>query len=129
MKWETQTMKVTYHLESDILYIYPKKVNGPETLEQATENLETALLHVGETIKGLVAVMPNHYINAEVTRYYKTHIPNIPIALVADSFFKRMIGNFLLTLASPKRPTKLFSDEKEATAWVSLQIDVMSKVG
>jgi hypothetical protein len=92
-----------------------------ERLEHAKENVESSLEKAGDNLCGILAVMPHHYISAEVTRYYKNNVPNVPIAMVAHSFFQKMMGNFLLSMASPARPTKLFTSKEEGLEWLKVQ--------
>ena len=105
--------------DEDIAIVTPtSNFKGPETIQEARENV--ILLNEAVQKGGIAALiyLPTHYVNAEATRYYKTYAPNLPAALIADSFFKRMIGNFLLPLANPQRPIKLFSNREEALAWL-----------
>jgi hypothetical protein len=112
-------MNLNFNQEEGILTITPHlDFKGPETIELARENKELVLDRLGNDLKGALVYMPPFYINAEVTKYYKETIPNIPLALIADSFFKKMLGNFLLRLTSPSRPMRLFSSEEEAEVWL-----------
>tara|TARA_B100000378_G_scaffold278363_1_gene281334 strand:- start:164 stop:544 length:381 start_codon:yes stop_codon:yes gene_type:complete len=117
--------------DDGILKITPATdFKGPETIEQAQENIRSLHEKVDDLdkIKGTLAHMPSHYINAEATRHYKLHARMVPTAMIADSFFKRMIGNFMLVLSDPGRPVRLFSDEAEALEWLHQAIAKHEKV-
>jgi hypothetical protein len=119
MKWETTTMRLHFSEATGVLDIRPQEnFNDFETVTHAKENIEEGLMRVGDAAKAIVVEMPNHYVNAEVTRYYRNNMPDMPIALVADSYFKRMIGNFILSLDTQGRPTKLFKSFDEAHNWI-----------
>lgn len=113
------TTTMTLHLGEDgIITVTPTDFTGSEELMHAKENFN-AMFDIGlENIKGALANLPNHYISTKVTKFYKENVPMVPIALIGDSFFKKMLGNFLLVLASPMRPTKVFSNEEEAKIWL-----------
>lgn len=40
------------------------------------------------------------------------------MALLVGSSFGRMIGNLYMAVSPPRFPTRLFTDEDEATAWL-----------
>ncbi len=116
-------MHLDYNEEEDILTVRPVETfKGPETEIQSKENTDSVISRVGTTLKGCLAFLPSHYINARATRHYRNTLPDNPIALVGDSFFKKMIGNFLLSFADSKRPMKIFTNEEEALQWLKDQI-------
>lgn len=126
LNWTTTSMRLSFNEEKGLLIIRPHEgFRQAETLEHARENIEISLELVGSyaNIKGILAFMPDHYINVEITRYYKQNVPNVPIAMVGDSFFKKMIGNFLMILNSPDRPIRLFTNEEEALLWLENKIN------
>lgn len=91
------------------------------TVAHAEENVQ-ALSTFGNALKGFIAYMPDAYVCVAVVSYYKKNAPNIPMALVADSVFKRMIGSFMLKLGTQNRPVKLFTDDEEAIQWLRTKI-------
>jgi len=123
MKRSTQTMHFEFDNKSGILTIKPvESFKGPETEEQAKENVDKVNEFWKDSLKGMLAYLPQHYINVQATAYYKQNAPKVPLALIGDSFFKKMIGNFLLSLGSSTRPTKLFTTLKEADQWLNDQV-------
>lgn len=127
MKWSTTSMEFFFDEESGILTITPPEgFSGPETMEHAQENLKQAGL-MGDELKGILAYLPNHYVNVKITRFYRQNAPNIPVALLleGESFFKKMMGNFFLSLDSGVRPTRIFTSEGEALEWLK---EKMAKV-
>jgi uncharacterized protein YuzE len=124
MKWETTSMRLGYDNLTDILYIHPQEsYEGAEKLEHAQENIASITEKVGDIVKGVMVFLPNHYINAEVTLYYKKNVPEVPMALIENSPFKRMLGRMVLSVASPKRPLKIFDNEDQAYEWLIKQIE------
>ncbi len=118
MKWTTTAMQVDLNDEG-ILVVHPVEgFKGPETLEIAKENLASLTEDRLKKLKAALFHLPPYYVNAEATRYYGNSSLNFPVALVGDSFIKVMVGKFLLSLKSSKRPIKIFSNEKEGLEWL-----------
>jgi hypothetical protein len=129
MNWETRSMALRYDVTENILYISPPdSFKGPEQKEHAEENITSILSKAGDTVKGIMAYLPRHYISAEATLYYKKQTPDIPIALIEDSFFKRMLGNMIFSIGSSNRPLKMFGNDKDAYAWLTQKINTVSNV-
>lgn len=123
LKSQTTTMAFHFIPSVGILIINPPEgFKGPETIDDAKENLVMGVELSDGNLKGILAEMPNHYVNAETSLYYKKNVPDVPIALVANSSFKVMMGNFMLSLAKPKRPTALFKNTADAFEWLEQQI-------
>lgn len=117
-------MHVEFFEDQGIITVNPVEgFKGPEAIEHAKENLGEFETRLGNALKGALVFLPPFYINAEATRFYKKNGPNIPIVLVADSFFKRMIGNFLFSMINASRPIKLFAVEEEARTWLTEKIE------
>lgn len=118
MRWHTESMQFEL-LENGIVVITPPEgFTGPETIQHASENIASRDAHAGDKLKAILAHLPNHYVNAEATAYYKKNAPDVPIALVGSSALKTMVGNFMLKLTRPGRPMKLFTEEDEAMTWL-----------
>ena len=116
-------MVICFDPQKGILEIKPNEdFKGRESLEHAKENINTGFQMCGNNLKAVIAEMPSHYINAEVTLFYKKNVPNVPLAMIANSSFKVMIGNFLLSLGRPERPTALFKNHEDALEWVNQMI-------
>lgn len=119
LEWETTTMRLSLDMACGILTIKAhENFKRAETLEEAKHNIEMGIANAKADTKAILIEMPNHYVSAEVTRYYKNNTPNLPMALVANSFFKKMIGNFILSFDSPERPTRLFTDFESGKKWL-----------
>ena len=119
MKWQTTTMRGELN-DNGILTIWPKEeFKGPETIEQATENLVFLEEEIGiARVKAVMAYLPKHYINVAATRYYRENCPHFPIAFISDSSFKKMLGNMLLNIGNKSRPTRLFMNKEDASEWL-----------
>lgn len=122
MEWRTASMHLKLMDDGIVIITPPSDFEGPETLEHAHENVQTRDKYVGDKLKGILAHLPSHYVNAAATGYYKKEAPSVPIALVGNSTFKTMLGNFLLSVTKPGRPVKLFIDEDDAFAWLQEKI-------
>ncbi len=122
MKWTTESMLVELNESGLLIIAPPDNFKGPETLKHAEENIALFRKAMSDKVKGIMAFLPPHYVNTAATRYYRNNAPNVPIALIGDSFFKKMIGNFLLKIINTKRPVKLFTDEPEAWEWLKEEV-------
>lgn len=128
MKWETTSMRLFYDVLTDILYIHPQEsYKGAERLEHAQENITSLNQKVGDTVKGVMVYLPGHYISAQVTLYYKNNVPEVPMALIENSSFKRMLGRMVLSVASARRPLKIFNNEEQAYSWLTAQMQIRQK--
>ncbi len=63
------------------------------------------------------------YHSKEVREFYASremgdHIS--AMAVLVESFATKLIGNFFIRVNKPHFPTKLFTDEKEAIAWLKV---------
>lgn len=109
--------------DEGVIIVNPREgFKGPETLEIAKENLASLELNCKNDLKGGLFFLPPYYVNAEATLHYGKHAPMVPVALVGDSFIKVMVGKFLLSLITAKRPIKIFSTENEAWEWLRKKI-------
>lgn len=119
-------MNIQFTEEGIIIIHPPKDFKGPETVEHAKENVELIKSKFGDRVNGILAFLPDHYVNVEATRFYKINGPNVPAALIGSSFFKNMIGKFLLSMKSEDKPMKIFSDREPAYQWLLSQIKMAS---
>ena len=118
--WETKTMCFEFIEENGILIGRSNSsFKGPENVGQAQENLESMKSNTGSAMKAAVIHVPEHYIPVAVTNIYKESPFNVPIALIADTFFKRMQAKFLLALQRDSKPMKVFKDKEAALSWVN----------
>tara|TARA_R110000850_G_scaffold181226_1_gene306609 strand:+ start:226 stop:609 length:384 start_codon:yes stop_codon:yes gene_type:complete len=124
MEWRTTSMQFKLHVNGIVVITPPEDFAGPETLEHAIENIESRNEYAEGKLKAVLAHLPNHYVNTAATKYYKQETPDVPIALVGDSAFKTMIGNFMLKLVRPGRPIKLFTEEADAMTWLEQELGI-----
>lgn len=122
MKWSTTAMQIELNDEGIIIVHPVDGFKGPETLDIAKENLASLSENSSEKLKAALFHLPPYYVNTEATRYYRKNAPMVPVALVGNSFIKVMVGKFLLTLITPKRPMKIFSTELEGLIWLRKMI-------
>lgn len=116
--WRTRTMNLEFDEDEGIIFV--RRVDdftGPETLEHAQENIAQLPIFM-DRLRGAILHMPDHYLTASVTRYYGKNTPNIPVGVVANNRFRKILGNFILGLANTARPMKMFDQEEEALSWV-----------
>jgi hypothetical protein len=117
---ETRTTIQTL-LEPDYVHVLLKP--GVEvSLEDAVENSAATLELAGpRKIRVLVDTRPargierearTHFSDPEVRKY------TVAQALLIDSGPSRVMGNFFLGLNKPPFPTKLFTSEEKAEAWL-----------
>ena len=131
MTFSTTSMEVELTEDGILIITPPKGFKGPETLEHAKENINVLKTHFQEKLKGIMALLPEHYVNAKANAYYKENTPEVPIAMVGKSFLKKMIGNFFLSMMASNRPMKIFDDSTEAMNWLEEKIskNPINKVG
>ena len=120
---DTLSMEFTFDQEKGLLIIRPPdNFKETETPEHARLNLEHGIALAGNQLKGILAFMPRHYVNAAATSYYRRHTPEVPVAMVANNFLEKMIGSFMFSLKRTKRPLALFYNENEASKWLETQM-------
>lgn len=123
MDWCTETIRM--HLTDDgILIINPRDdFKGPARYEHVKINIDIMTNEIGSKAKGFLAYLPSYYIAADAHRYQRENMLNIPSAFVGDSFLKKMIGNFFVSLKTSSRPMKMFTNDKEAINWLKDKLD------
>ena len=116
-----RTKVATLAIHDDILRItiLPGAV---ETLETAMENVKAAAtLAGGKPMCLLVDVRELHYMDRLARGYYGSPLVAqyvIALAMLIDSPLSRALANFFLSFSKPPIPTRLFTNEGEATAWL-----------
>lgn len=108
-------------LEGDI--VVGRFLDGAEVqLDDARENLAaTARLHPGGAVPVLVDLRRVRSQTAEARAYFagaEGSRVSRAVALLVDSALSRIIGNFYLGFNRPGTPTRLFTSEDEARAWL-----------
>lgn len=101
----------------------PKDFKGRETLEHAQENIEIFNSIEPGLVRGIMGILPSHYIDSKATRYYKEFRPSLPVALISDSSIKTMMGNLLLAMSNSSAPMKLFSNKTDGMEWLLSKIN------
>ena len=94
-----------------------------ETLDTAKENIEAGVRISGGTKRPLLLDMSNiKSMNKEARDYYargdEREGCESAVALLVRSALSRMIGNFFMGLNKTNLPTRLFTDEDSAMAWL-----------
>lgn len=118
------SMDFAFDEEQGLLIITPPHdFSGNENVYHAKENLRQGLKLTDGKLKGILAHLPEHYVNAEATSYYKNHVPHVPIAMYGASFFQKLVGKFMLRLTSQNRPIRLFSGQAEAEKWLKEEME------
>lgn len=117
---ETRTTVMTLRAP-DFVHVLLKQ--GVEvSLQDACENSEATLQLAGDRkilvlvdtrpARGISREARTHFSDAQVRRH------TVAQALVIDSGPSRVMGNFFLGLNKPPFPTKLFTSEAKAEAWL-----------
>ena len=118
------TTTARINLNAQGLLIVRINDGAEQTLDDATENLAAAVSETGgkrrpllidiRTAKPLDADARHHYSGQTLVDRFSA------LALLVEaSPFGRMMGNVYLRVARPGIPTRLFSDETQATRWLN----------
>ena len=117
-----ETSVAIHERTKDGILISRVRKDGYETLEYAKENGAALMKLKGEDppMPLLVDFLHSKGQAAETRRYYAEESFKWAsrVALMVDSPVSRVIGNIYMGLNKPKVPTKLFSNEQEAIAWL-----------
>jgi hypothetical protein len=91
-------------------------------LEDAREAMEATWLVAGQRRRPVLVDMRHLGQQSRETRLYFVSEEAVSrysaVAILVGSPVSRVIGTFFLRLAAHQRPTRLFSDESEAVAWL-----------
>jgi len=119
---EIRTRSSLYSLRPDGLIIQVTLPNIAQTLDDAKENVAAFVrLAAGKKHPLLVDTRVIHSQAAGVREYYagpEAMEYTLAIAVLIGSGAGRVIGNLFLAVSAPKTPTRLFTDETEAIAWL-----------
>lgn len=118
MKLTSESMEAELNSDGILTISAPKDFKGRETLEHAQENIQMFASIEPGLVKGIIGLLPSHYIDSKATRYYKEFRPSLPVALISDSAIKTMMGNLLLAMSNNSAPMKLFSNKDDGMAWL-----------
>jgi hypothetical protein len=109
------------------------------TLEASAEVIRgmNALYASNQEPKGSLIVMPSFYIKKEVLKAYISNekMNYVALALVANSFSSKLIGNVLLAIRDRVKslknktvePSKVFKDRATAVKWLTEEIKKTQK--
>lgn len=116
----TRTTKIRY---GDDGIIYARALSGSvQTIADARENMQlTNQLVNGRPYAMLVDIREIRSQDRDAREHYvqPTTSPSLrAVAVLIGSPMSKMIGNFLIGFSKPQIPTRLFSSETEAIAWL-----------
>ncbi len=118
-----ETATATVELRNDGIVEIRMKDGAEETLE-TVKQIERATLELAEGTVSILAVLGGMKSVTAEARYYigrsdalSGHIRRS--ALVVASPVSRVIGNVYLMLSSSRTPTRIFTSEADAVAWLA----------
>ncbi|MDP1800512.1 MAG: STAS/SEC14 domain-containing protein [Bacteroidota bacterium] len=117
-EWPTSTSWID---EDGILYSISKKGVEPPSLEETKKLLEQFKEMIGgKKICMLIDVTHTTESTRETRDYVAEEFPKYvkAIAMVSDSALGKMLANLFFTLKTQPYPTKMFSNEIDAKAWL-----------
>ena len=115
----------TARIQLDLRGLVTVRINdgAQQSLDDAKENLAAAVFETrGIRRPLLIDIRRAPPLEADARHHYSGQTLEAFSALallVEASPFGRMLGNVYLRIAKPGIPTRLFSDETEATRWLS----------
>ena len=119
---EARTRTCVYHLDADGIIRSIVAPGTEETLADAQENIRAcAVLGRGQRRPVLVDMRRTKAQEREARMYYsgsETAQVVSAIALLSGSRVSTLIANFFITVTKNTVPTKIFTDEAEAVAWL-----------
>lgn len=121
MRIETRSA-VFERKSNEIVYMFHREDwPEPDTLQTAKENVDALTKLIDGKNRGFIVYFSNSWIPKEILEYYRDAKPGqVATAFVVNSFATKVVANLFLKLASGKdrEPTKVFSTESDAEAWV-----------
>jgi len=108
-------------LDDNIVYcrVLPGKLMS---LEEGKVNIQAiSKIANGKRVSVVVDIRESKGVTKECRKYFASkEVAEVQsaCALIIESPFSRLIGNFFLGLNKPLFPTKLFNDEHEAINWL-----------
>ncbi|MFT6849402.1 MAG: hypothetical protein ACJATA_000198 [Sphingobacteriales bacterium] len=99
----TKSMIISWLDPEALKIIPPSDWRGIEKLEQVEANVKMIENLTGNKPFGIVALLPDFTQTEETLHYYRENIHlAVCLAMVGDSFVKKIAGNFLLRTLGPK---------------------------
>lgn len=127
-KFEVLSKKVEFDV-LDLYLIHPGivvseyKADFELDLDFAKEvNRQIGILTNGKAMPQLFIACPGLSVSKEVREWGVTDSANkytLTSAVVCNLLSHRIIGNFLIRVQKPPRPTKMFSNFKDAVEWLT----------
>ena len=117
----TKTEEITV-LDNNIIYcrVLPGELMS---LEDGRDNIHAiSKLAGGKKVPVVVDIRESKGVSKECRKYFASkEVAKVQTAcaLLIESPFSRLIGNFFLGLNKPLFPTRLFNDEGEAINWLN----------
>lgn len=121
-KYSTRSFEVILHDNGIVESQLREDWNEPDTVETITEHALLLKEVVDGKRRGILAIVPSLYMKKELINVYnEIGIGQIADALLVNSVGAKVLGNFALKIRKTTYPTRLFTNRKEAEAWL-LQI-------
>lgn len=117
---QVETRTAVYVVRDDGIIVQTVKAGMRQDLAEARENMAMYLELAGGD-KRLLLVDLRHAgpTGAGVREFYAEHSPKLKAnAMLIGNALSEMIGNFFIKLNKPDAPTKLFTVEPAAVAWL-----------
>lgn len=119
---EVVTRTSTVRMEADMVArvtIFPGAI---QTLADAKENVQALeTLSQGRPFRAITDIREMRYQDSEARAYYShpSHTQSlVAVAILVGSPMSRLIGNFFMGFNKSSTPTRLFTSEAEALAWL-----------
>ena len=120
-----QTSTQTLYWDTDEHIVWGELDSTPQTLQTAEENVD-AQARVRDTLgKKMTRVLIDMRQTVQITREARNHYAGErtasiqrATALLIDSPLSATIANFFMGLNKPQSPTRMFTSEDEAIAWL-----------
>lgn len=118
-----ETPTSIYTIRPDGIILQKVKPGMRQDLKDAQQNMELFLrLAGGQKRPLLVDLRESGPTGPGVREYYAQHAVHlVASAFLIGSSLSQMIGNFFINLNKPVSPSKLFTSEAQAIAWLKLQ--------
>lgn len=120
-KKEVRTSNLIVRLRADdiIETVHLEGWVGPEMVEHAKENVAAVQSITEGSYSCLLTHLTDEKISDEAQVYYSQQNANIvAIALITKNMIQAVLGNIFISIRKLSAPTKLFSNQEDATAWL-----------
>ena len=119
----TRSMSAVLRDDGIIILQPPPGWKGPEDVSHAQENIKALRELIGDQVCGMLAFIPDAYVDAEATAYYKENRPgSVASALIAKTFLQKFLGNIFLRFKDHGANVRLFTDKEAAMTWLKTNI-------